>query len=58
MTRVAMTGPTRLRRYLSRPDWLLAAAALVVMLSTGVPGGSWQLPAAGPRSWSYYRGCR
>jgi signal transduction histidine kinase len=45
MTRVAMTGPTRLRRYLSRPDWLLAAAALVVMLSTGVPGGSWQLPA-------------
>jgi signal transduction histidine kinase len=45
MTRVAMTGAPRLRRYLSRPDWLLAAAALVIMLSTGVAGDSWQLPA-------------
>jgi signal transduction histidine kinase len=44
MTRAAMTGATRLRRYLSRPDELLTAAALVIMLSTGVAGGSWQLP--------------
>lgn len=45
MTRVAMTGATQLRRYLSRPDGLLTAAALVIMLSTGVAGGSWQVPA-------------
>ncbi len=45
MTRFAMTGAARLRRYLSRPDWLLTAAALVIMLSTGVAGDSWQLPA-------------
>jgi signal transduction histidine kinase len=45
MTRVAMTGAARLRRYLSRPDWLLTAAALAIMLSTSVAGDSWQLPA-------------
>ena len=45
MTGAAMSGAARLRRYLSRPDWLLTAAALVIMLSTGVPGDSWQLPA-------------
>jgi hypothetical protein len=45
MTRAAMTGAAQLRRYLSRPDWLLTAAALVVMLSTSVAGDSWQSPA-------------
>jgi signal transduction histidine kinase len=40
-----MTGAARLRRYLSGPDGLLTAAALVIMLSAGVAGGSWQLPA-------------
>jgi signal transduction histidine kinase len=45
MTRAAMTGAAQLRRYLSRPDWLLTVAALVVMLSTSVAGDSWQLPA-------------
>jgi signal transduction histidine kinase len=45
MTQAAMSGATRLRRYLSRPDWLLTAAALVIMLSTSVAGDSWQLPA-------------
>ncbi|MGD0246902.1 MAG: histidine kinase dimerization/phosphoacceptor domain-containing protein, partial [Streptosporangiaceae bacterium] len=45
MTRAAMTGAAQLRRYLSRPDGLLTAAALVIMLSTGVAGGSWRLPA-------------
>jgi signal transduction histidine kinase len=45
MKRAAMTGATRLRRYLSRPDWLLTAAALAIMLSTSVARGSWQLPA-------------
>ena len=50
MTRVAMTGAAtsgaaQLRRYLSRLDWLLAAAALVIMLTTSVADDSWQLPA-------------
>ena len=45
MTRAAMAGAARLRRYCSRPDWLLTAAALVIMLSTSVAGDSWQLPA-------------
>ena len=50
MTRVAisgaaMTGAAQLRRYASRPDWLLTAAALVIMLSTSVAGDTWQLPA-------------
>ena len=58
MTRAAMAGAARLWRYCSRPDWLLTAAALVIMLSTGVAGDTWQLPAAGPRSWSCCRGCR
>jgi signal transduction histidine kinase len=44
MTRVARTGTARLRRYLTRPDWLLTAAVLVIMLSTSVAGDSWQLP--------------
>jgi signal transduction histidine kinase len=44
ISRAAMSG-AQLRRYGSRPDWLLTAAALVVMLSTSVAGGSWQLPA-------------
>ena len=52
MTRVAISGAAmswagRLRRYGSRPDWLLTAAALVIMLSTSVPGDSWQL-----RGWA------
>jgi hypothetical protein len=42
MTGAAMSGAARLRRYLSRPDWLLTAAALVIMLSTSVAGDSWQ----------------
>lgn len=42
---MTMSGAARLRRYLGRPDWLLTAAALVIMLSTGVVGDSWQLPA-------------
>lgn len=46
MTRFAMIGAERLRRYLSRPDWLLTAAALMIMLSTGVAGDSWQLPGS------------
>ena len=58
MTRAAISRATQLRRYLSRPDWLLTAAALVIMLSTSVAGDSWQLPAAGPRSWLCCRGCR
>ena len=37
--------PAQLRRYLSRPDWLLTGRRLVIMLSTSVAGGSWQLPA-------------
>jgi signal transduction histidine kinase len=45
MTRAAMTGAARLRRYGSRPDWLLTAAALVIMLATSAAGGTWQLPA-------------
>ena len=45
MSGAAMSGAVRLRRYGSRPDWLLTAAALVIMLSTGVAGDSWQLPA-------------
>ena len=45
MTRAAMAGAARLWRYCSRPDWLLTAAALVIMLSTSVAGDSWQLPA-------------
>jgi signal transduction histidine kinase len=45
MAPAAIAGATRLRRYLSRPDWMLTAAALVIMLSTGVAGDSWQLPA-------------
>ena len=45
MTGAAMSGAAQLRRYLSRPDWLLTAAALVIMLLTGVPGDTWQLPA-------------
>ena len=46
MTRAAMIGTARLRRYGSRSDWLLTAAALAVILLTSVPGGgSWQLPA-------------
>ena len=45
MTRAAMTGAAQLRRYGSRPDWLLTAAALVIMLSTSVAGDSWQLSA-------------
>ena len=45
MTGAAMTGTARLRRYGSRSDWLLTAAALAVILLTSVPGGgSWQLP--------------
>jgi signal transduction histidine kinase len=40
-----MPGAARLRRYLSRPDWLLTAAALVIMLATSVAGDTWQLPA-------------
>jgi signal transduction histidine kinase len=45
MARAAMTGAAQLRRYGSRPDWLLTAAALVIMLLTSVAGDSWQLPA-------------
>jgi signal transduction histidine kinase len=45
MTPAAISRAAQLRRYLSRPDWLLAAAALVIMLSTSVAGDSWQLPA-------------
>ena len=50
MTRVAISGATRigaakLRRYGSRPEWLLTAAALVIMLSTSAVGGTWPLPA-------------
>jgi signal transduction histidine kinase len=50
MTRTAMTeaagsGSAQLRRYLSRPDWLLTVAALLLMLATSVAGGTWQLPA-------------
>ncbi len=45
MTRAAMSGAARLRRYGTRPDRLVTAAALVIMLSTGVPGDTWQLPA-------------
>ena len=45
MTGAAMTGARRLWRYCSRPDWLLTAAALVIMLLTGVPGDTWQLRA-------------
>ena len=44
MSGAAMSGAGRLWRYCSRPDWLLTAAALVIMLLTGVPGDSWQLP--------------
>ena len=44
MTRAAMSGAARLRRY-GRPDWLLTAGALVIMLSTSVAGDTWQLPA-------------
>ena len=40
-----MPGAAWLRRHGHRPDWLLAAAALVIMLSTSVAGGTWQLPA-------------
>jgi hypothetical protein len=43
-----MTGAAQLRRYASRPDWLLTAAALVIMLSTSVAGHTWQLPARWP----------
>jgi signal transduction histidine kinase len=42
---MTMSGPARLRRYLSRPDWLLTVAALAIMLSAGVVGNSWLLPA-------------
>jgi signal transduction histidine kinase len=45
MTPAAIAGTTRLRRYLSHPDALLTAAALVIMLPTGVAGDSWRLPA-------------
>jgi hypothetical protein len=45
MARAAMPWPARLRRYASQPDQLLTAAALVIMLSTGIPGDTWQLPA-------------
>ncbi|MGO9221322.1 MAG: sensor histidine kinase [Streptosporangiaceae bacterium] len=45
MPQAAISGAARLRRYLSRPDQLLTAAALVIMLSTSVPGDTWQLPA-------------
>jgi len=45
MARAATLGAARLRRYVSRPDQLLTAAALVIMLSTSVPGHSWLLPA-------------
>lgn len=45
MTRAARSGAAQLRRYRSRPDQLLTAAALVIMLLTGVAGDSWQLPA-------------
>jgi signal transduction histidine kinase len=45
MTRVAMSGAARLRRYGSRSDWLLTAAALVIMLPTSAAGGSWQVQA-------------
>jgi signal transduction histidine kinase len=45
MTRAAMSGAARLRRYGSRADWLLTAAALVLMLATSAAGGTWQLPA-------------
>jgi signal transduction histidine kinase len=34
-----------LRRYESRPDLVLTAAALAIMLSTSVAGHTWQLPA-------------
>ncbi len=40
-----MSGAARLQRYGSRPDWLLTAGALVIMLSTSVAGDTWQLPA-------------
>ena len=58
MTGAAMSGAAQLRRYGSRPDRLLTAAALVIMLLTGVPGDTWLLQAAGPRPWSCCRGCR
>jgi len=45
ISRAAMTQAVRLRRYGSRTDWLLTAAALTVTLLTSVPGDSWQLPA-------------
>jgi signal transduction histidine kinase len=45
MKRAAMTGAARLRGYCSRPDWLLTAAALVIMLPAGVAGDTWQLTA-------------
>ena len=54
----AMTRTAQLRRYGSRTDWLLTAAALTITLLTSVPGGSWQLPAAGPRRWPRRRACR
>jgi len=55
MTRAAITGAAkpraaklraaRLRRDRGSPDRLLTAAALAIMLATGVAGGTWQLPA-------------
>jgi signal transduction histidine kinase len=45
MTQAAMSGAVQLRRYGSRPGWLLTAATLVIMLSTSVAGDNWQLPA-------------
>jgi signal transduction histidine kinase len=50
MTRAAMTGAAKLRaaglrRYRGSPDRLLTAAALVIMLATGVAGDTWHLPA-------------
>jgi signal transduction histidine kinase len=40
-----MSGAARLRGYRSRPDRLLTAAALVIMLPVGIVGDTWQLPA-------------
>ena len=56
MTGAAMSGAAQLRRYGSRPDWLLTAAALVIMLLTSVAGGS--LAVAGRLGRGRGRGCR
>jgi len=43
MERAAMTRAAQVWRYLGRPDWLLTAAALAIMLWTSAVSDSWQL---------------